>query len=511
MTRNRLFMALLLIAMTAQITLAGDVIKVCGQNLQNLFWSLDRTRTTTNGVPMSNYNDEDGRNNKLNTIANTLKEAQADIYAFNEVECNMEILNALADYLSLFAGTEYQAVADGLSYDLESEPGGIIKSGFIYKTESVMPYGSNFSLSGNNYIYSRTMRMQAFESLATGERFTLAMNHFKAGDPETNGADRVTNATNLLNGLSQAPDPDILIMGDLNSMIEEECLQMLLNAGYEEMILKYSPSAYTYKYNNTYELIDHAFANSTMAAQVTNAQVMHWANPSSVGKNNAYSDHDPYMVTLSLEAQDIPCEGIHFSETFASNLGKFTSINNDASTNDWYHPSGQDYVQMSGYSKGGANNDWLVSPAFNTTKKGVAVISFDHRMVYGTQGNWPSQMKLVASANYAGTPSAATWVEIPFTYPAYNSWTNVNVTLPDELMGKESVNIAFHYTNPSKSDAPTWQVKNFTLESECSSTAVRTVNQECTIGATRKVMENGRLLIISADGTRYNMQGMEMK
>ena len=78
-------------------------------------------------------------------------------------------------------------------------------------------------------------------------------------------------------------------------------------------------------------------------------------------------------------------------------------------------------------------------------------------------------------------------------------------------MGKERINIAFHYTNPSKSDAPTWQVRNFTLDAECSSSAVQTVTQDFIIGSTRKVLENGKLIIVTPDGSRYNLQGIELQ
>ena len=69
---------------------AGDVIKVCGQNVQNFFYSLDRERTQGNSVPISNYNTVAGRTAKLNAIVDALSVYQADIYAFNEVECCAE-------------------------------------------------------------------------------------------------------------------------------------------------------------------------------------------------------------------------------------------------------------------------------------------------------------------------------------------------------------------------------------------------------------------------------------
>ena len=83
---------LLLTLMVVQVALAGDKIVVCGQNLQNYFYSLDRGRTTDNGVPMSNYNTVAGRTTKINAIVAALSTVAADIYAFNEVEARPEAL-----------------------------------------------------------------------------------------------------------------------------------------------------------------------------------------------------------------------------------------------------------------------------------------------------------------------------------------------------------------------------------------------------------------------------------
>lgn len=510
MKHYRLFITLLLIAMTAQITLAGDVIKVCGQNLQNLFWTLDRTRTTTNGVPMSNYTTEDGRNAKLDIIASTLYAAQADIYAFNEVECNMEILNALAERLTLFAGTEYQAVADGLSYDLASEPSGIIKSGFIYKTATVKPYGNNCSLSGNNYIYSRTMRLQAFESLASGERFTLTMNHFKAGDPETNWEARVTNATNLLNGLSQAPDPDILIMGDLNSMIGEQCLQKLLDAGYEEMILKYNPNAYSFVYYYEQELIDHVFANESMAAQVTNAKVMHWANPTSVGTNNAYSDHDPYMVELELKKNENATSYVKATEVKAGNKylivalgeGNVRKLCGTVAGNYGTAPA------VDAIEENGAITLEVESQLFTFEDAGGGLF-----YIKDANGRYLSNGAKSSSGYYTTfTPTTLSNAhKFTVTKRADDRFTMTNTTSGyliyyGDPSYQYAANVFTCYYNANNS------LQQLPFLYEKSTTSAITDNSFYSQPTTtRKVMENGRLIIVTDKGQKYTMTGIEIK
>ena len=273
--------------MTVQVALA-DEIKIVGQNVQNFFYSLDRGRTQGNGVPISNYDDEAGRTAKLNAIVNTLSVYNADVYAFNEVECCAESLELLAQGMSSKTGKSYIPVADGLTYDKEKEADGVIKSGFIYNSATIEPLGNNVSTAiGYNYVYPYQMRMQAFKSKASGESFTLSMNHFKAttsDDPSYDINQRENNSIALLKGLDQATlDPDILVMGDLNAVMGEQCLNNLVDVGFEEQILKRDPYAYSHWFSNSGSLIDHVFANSTMAVQVTDAYVDYVANPHSTG------------------------------------------------------------------------------------------------------------------------------------------------------------------------------------------------------------------------------------
>ncbi|MBO4519425.1 MAG: hypothetical protein J5704_05240, partial [Paludibacteraceae bacterium] len=97
-------------------------------------------------------------------------------------------------------------------------------------------------------------------------------------------------------------DPDILIMGDLNCQMSEPAMDVLVNAGFAEQLLRFDANAYSYVYYGDQELIDHAFANSTMAEQVTGAAV--WHTNTSVNYNSRYSDHDAVLVGLRLGNED---------------------------------------------------------------------------------------------------------------------------------------------------------------------------------------------------------------
>ena len=328
MRAYRFFVSLLFFFLAAQAATAGDVIKVCCQTLQNFFYSLDRERTTKNGVPVSNYTTAEGRQAKANAIVNELSPYAADIYAFNEVEArpsssDTEALDLLAAEMSKATGISYSVVADGLSYDLDSDATGLIKSGFIYRPDKVVPVGDNVSTAvGYTIIYPYMMRMQTFMSVASGEQFTLSMNHFKAstsGDMEEDAEKREQNSIALLKGLDLASDPDILVLGDLNSVMGEQCLNNLVDAGYEEQIIKWEGAgAYSYWYDGG-SLIDHVFANSTMAAQVSDARIEYVANKHSVG-NNAYSDHDPYLITLNLNSQPAAKYGFKKATSFSTGV-----------------------------------------------------------------------------------------------------------------------------------------------------------------------------------------------
>lgn len=324
MRKLRLIISALLVITSMTPAIADNKITVVGQNVQNFFYTLDRTRTTDNGVPMSNYNDEAGRTKKLNAIINALGPYKADIYAFNEVEAKPEAMQLIATAMSQQTGLTYLAIEDGFDYDTTDpqEASGVIKSGYIYNTATVKPYGTSYA-TGLGFVYTRQMRLQTFESLATGERFALSVNHFKAGGVDENGAKRVDNSTALLQGLSQALDPDILILGDLNSEVGEECLNMIENAGYTEQLIKYAgTTAYTHCYGGG-EIIDHVYANSTMAEQVTKVEVLAVANTCSVDYNKAYSDHNPYLVELELKHYD---NGLNFVKATEVKAGDYLLV-----------------------------------------------------------------------------------------------------------------------------------------------------------------------------------------
>lgn len=479
---------------------------VLAQNVRNYFIHYAETTRDDCG-------DEACLADKTSHMVDVFRFANADIIALCELEANEVPLQVITD--SLNGRTEdspYAYVTDGIVDNGYT----FIKSGFIYRKDKVKPIGANNASTSQTY-YKYTMRYQMFEDLTSGGRFTLSMNHFKAKDTteDQGNAKRVSEATDLKNKMqSITADPDILILGDLNCEIGEEPLQILVDAGYEEQLLIYNPAAFSHCYGGG-ELIDHVFANSTMATQITGAAVYHICT--SCGDNAAYnsayrySDHDPYLVGLKLNAESgeeetTECETMSYSETFYSSLGEFNSIN-VSGTNNWYCDANYHYAKMNGTASDN-NEDWLVSPAFNLSKHQAATLTFEHTANKGTAANKTTMQTLWLSNDYeGGTPASATWTQVTIpNYPTGTNWTFVksgNINIPKEFLTK-NMHFAFKYVAATAAEGSCWEIKNVLLNADCVSGI-----DEAPMSQTRIYSCNGR--IYGADDMRiYNVLGIDV-
>jgi uncharacterized protein len=214
-----------------------------------------------------------------------------------------------------------------------------IRLGFIYKPGVLTPVG-NFevldSTDDPRFIdtANRPMLTQTFDEVATGERFTLSINHLKSkgsacvGDPDTGDGSGNCNGTRtaaaeaIVDFLATDPtgsgDPDHLVIGDLNSYDHEDPIDVLVNAGYTDLVKKYGGEhAYGYVFDGMVGYLDHALSNETLTPQVTGAAEWHInADEPDIldynldfGRSAAFyspdmyrsSDHDPVLVGLELD------------------------------------------------------------------------------------------------------------------------------------------------------------------------------------------------------------------
>ena len=253
----------------------------------------------------------------LQFLVNKLNEATAPgTYAFIDADAGTEQVNAL-----------------GLD---------AIKVALIYKPAKVFPVGSTAALNtvsfvngGDSAPRNRAALAQAFEEVGTGARFVVAVNHLKskgsgcdapdAGDGQGNCNQVRLNAANELAAwLAADPtgtnDPDVLIIGDLNSYAMEDPITALLNAGYTNLVNHFGGSAaYSYVFDGQWGYLDHALSNASLTPQVTGVAEWHINSdePSVLDYNTDFktlnlqavlyapdefriADHDPILVDLNL-------------------------------------------------------------------------------------------------------------------------------------------------------------------------------------------------------------------
>jgi hypothetical protein len=177
--------------------------------------------------------------------------------------------------------------------------------------------------------YARPPLAQTFE--ADGAVFTVVVNHFKSkgsscNEPGEGGSQgncnlkRVEEAEALLDFVAdlQAIDPDVLVVGDMNSYMEEDPIHTL-ETELVNLVTAHEADPYSYQFFATFAFpyvgrgsLDHGLATPTMADQVTGAAAWHinadeprfldWFDPT-ITAPGAYrsSDHDPVLFGLDLD------------------------------------------------------------------------------------------------------------------------------------------------------------------------------------------------------------------
>lgn len=282
---------------TQRPDLGNANVVVCGTNIENFFVTLGGYAGASNETTLSYQKQK---------ISKGLYHLNADIYAICEMEQGPLAATEMVRLLNELAGTNvYDWVNAGFStYDA-------IMVCYIYRKDKVAPYGS-YIMPYKSGVYRYREAIQCFEHIATGERFNVSINHFKAktGTDDTDGT-RQTNMQRLISKLSSAEaiDPDVLVMGDLNAYtMEASNLLLTEGEGYVDLLMKYDPNGYSYVYDKLVGYLDHAYCSPSMESQVTKAVSYHMNadTPTSYeySKGNTtmyrYADHEPILVGLHL-------------------------------------------------------------------------------------------------------------------------------------------------------------------------------------------------------------------
>lgn len=265
-------------------------------------------------------------------LLEALRKLDADIVGLIELEntTNVEPLADIVAGLNGLLGAEVYAYVNTGTIGTDA-----IKVGFLYKPSVVTPVGA--PLIDNAAIHNRPPLAQLFEQ--GDARFTVIVNHFKSkgcsgatgldldqGDGQgCFNAQRTQQAEALMAFINatvipSTGDPDVLIIGDLNSYAMENPITVIKNVGYVDLAASFGgATAYSYVFNGQWGYLDYALASTSLLSQVTGAAEYHINadEPSVLDYNTDFksagqvaslyapdefrtSDHDPVLVGLNL-------------------------------------------------------------------------------------------------------------------------------------------------------------------------------------------------------------------
>ena len=331
----------------------GGTLRVVGMNVLNYFNSFSGCTGGVSGAAMDCRgadNATEFARQKAKTLAAMVK-MDADVYGLSEIQNNGygsgSAIRNLLDALNAATLSGPYAVLDvdvrtGQTNAMGTDA---IKVGFIYRPSKVTPVGTTGALNsvafqngGDSAPRNRPALAQAFQQIGgvgDGEKFIAVVNHFKskgsacdtpdAGDGQANcNAVRVNAANTLRSWLATNPtgtgDPDVLVIGDLNSYAKEDPIMAFTNSGWVNLIEAHlGANAYSYVFDGQWGYLDHALASPSLSAQVVGVGDWHVnADEPSVLDYNTdfksaaqvsglyaadpfrYSDHDPVIVGLNL-------------------------------------------------------------------------------------------------------------------------------------------------------------------------------------------------------------------
>jgi len=329
----------------------GGNITVVGMNLLNYFNTFSGCTNGLTGGPTSCR----GAENTTEFARQTAKTVAAIVALNPAVLGLMELENdgygptsAIADLVDRLnnataPGTYAFIDVDAATGQIDALGNDAIKVGIVYQPALVTPVGQTAALNSATFVNggdstprNRAALAQAFAINATGARFVVSVNHFKskgspcdtpdAGDGQGNcNIVRVNAANALAAWLATDPtgvnDPDVLIIGDLNSYAKEDPIRALETQGYENLIERFvGANAYSYVFNGQWGYLDYALATASLSAQVTGAAEWHinadeppvldyntnFKSPGQISSLYApdfyrTSDHDPVIVGLDLD------------------------------------------------------------------------------------------------------------------------------------------------------------------------------------------------------------------
>ena len=282
-----------------------DGLLICAANIQNYFYDLGgyaHPKTTKAQQTL-----------QTEKICKAFEQIGADIYAVCEIQKGDSAAQMLVNAMNAKAK---KAVYAYVSQEWSNAD--TISCGYIYRQDRVRPYGDMqhaYNNKSNHYHYR--LIACGFEEIASGERFVLNINHLrsKRGTGQESNEKRMANMDSLLVMLDKIEqeqvfgDSDVLLVGDYNCYAQEQPIQTLVKAGYEDMIVRHAPIEYSYVYYSESGCLDRVFASPSMAKHVKKVAIYHlnadyfYSRGYKRGLDNTmfrYADHDPILISVKL-------------------------------------------------------------------------------------------------------------------------------------------------------------------------------------------------------------------
>ncbi|UTY55772.1 ExeM/NucH family extracellular endonuclease [Massilia sp. erpn] len=326
--------------------LAAGNVKVASANVLNFFTTFTNGMNATgqsnqgcslgSSVSRSNCRGADNLNEFIrqrDKIVAELKGIDADVVGLMEIQNNGDTaVNYLVDSLNAsYGATVYAVVPKPAATGTDA-----IRVAMIYKPGRLSLAGP--ALADEHSINNRPPMAQTFRA-ANGEKFSLIVNHLKSkgscpggSGPDADKGDgqscwnatRVQQAQRLAQVFvpqvaASAGDPDVLLIGDMNSYGMEDPIAAITARGFVNQLERFvRPQGlpYSYVFGHQAGYLDHALASATLSPQV--AGVAEWHvnadEPTVIDYNTEgkpqdlydalpyrASDHDPVVVSLNLQ------------------------------------------------------------------------------------------------------------------------------------------------------------------------------------------------------------------
>ena len=312
-------------------TLGDSNLVVASFNVLNFFTTLDNGSNGARGA-----DNEAELQRQREKIVAAILELDADVIGLMELENSLAAEQDLVEALNQRIGSEAYSGC-GLPPGFAESPGGgdKIRVGILYRRDRVECTQPITLIDDDAFYIARTPLVQEFRRSDGEERFSLIVNHFKSkGARDAKGKDldqkdgqAAYNETRMrqakavashVDGMVQAGQSNVLVIGDLNAYRFEDPIDALRDAGLVDLMeTKCNESfPYTFVYYGQAGSLDQSFATSSLADEVTAVATWHInaAEPRFLDYNTEYnpkslyrpdpfrsSDHDPVLIGIQLD------------------------------------------------------------------------------------------------------------------------------------------------------------------------------------------------------------------